>query len=167
MEYIVSYRIVSREKTLISYRYRIESKKSLSLLTDPSYSIIPAIQWSPAIRWSPPILWYPAIRWSIGNMDFDNPKVYGDTSITDRLVYCFNHTWSGLHRQHLHIWRVQFMHIIELKNAFHPLGSTVELNWENHQDPEQLENLRRGRRGTEAAIQSWSPSSNPVRRWND
>ena len=26
-------------------------------------------------------------RISIGSMDFDNPKVYGDTSITDGLVY--------------------------------------------------------------------------------
>ena len=44
------------------------------LFDDPSYSMIPAIQWSPAIPWS------------IGSMDFDNPKVYGDTSITDGLV---------------------------------------------------------------------------------
>ena len=36
----------------------------------PNYSIVPAIWWSPAIRWS------------IGSMDFDNPKVYSDTSIT-------------------------------------------------------------------------------------
>ena len=35
----------------------------------------------PAIRWSP------AIWWSIGSMDFDNQKVYGDTSITDGLVW--------------------------------------------------------------------------------
>ena len=47
----------------------------------PNYSMIPAIWWSPAIRWSP------AIWWSIGSMDFDNPKVYGDTSITDGLVF--------------------------------------------------------------------------------
>ena len=40
----------------------------------------------------------PAIRWSIGSMDFDNPKVYGDSSITDGLVSipyksknCFQH----------------------------------------------------------------------------
>ena len=57
----------------------------------PNYSMIPAIRWSPAIQWSPDIrsspaiLWSPAIRWSIGSMDFDNPKVYGDTSITDGL----------------------------------------------------------------------------------
>ena len=37
--------------------------------------------WSPAIRWSP------AIGWSIGSMDFDNPKVYGDTFISDGLVF--------------------------------------------------------------------------------
>ena len=42
----------------------------------PNYSMIPAA----AIRWSP------AIRWSIRGMDFDNRKVYGDTSITDGLV---------------------------------------------------------------------------------
>ena len=41
----------------------------------PNYSMIPAIRWSPAIQWS------------IESMDFDNPKVYGDTSITDGLVY--------------------------------------------------------------------------------
>ena len=40
----------------------------------PNYSTTPAIQWSPAIRWS------------FGSMDFDNPKVNGDTSITDGLV---------------------------------------------------------------------------------
>ena len=44
-------------------------------------------QWSPAIRWSSAIRWSPAIRWSIGSMDFDNRKVYGDTSITDGLVF--------------------------------------------------------------------------------
>ena len=42
-------------------------------------------QWSPAIRWSSAIRWSPAIRWSIGSMDFDDPKVYGDTSITDAI----------------------------------------------------------------------------------
>ena len=42
----------------------------------PNYSMIPAA----AIRWSP------AIRWSIRSMDFDNPKVYSDTAITDGLV---------------------------------------------------------------------------------
>ena len=42
--------------------------------------MIPGIRWSLAIRWSP------AIRWSIRSMDFDKPKVYGDTSITDGLV---------------------------------------------------------------------------------
>ena len=63
-----------------------------------SYSMIPVIQWSPAIwwssaiQWSPAIWWCPAIRWSpaiwwsIGGMDFDNPKLYGDTSISDGLV---------------------------------------------------------------------------------
>ena len=40
----------------------------------PNYSMIPAIRRSAAIRWT------------IGSMDFDNPKVYGDTSITDGLV---------------------------------------------------------------------------------
>ena len=44
-------------------------------LVDPNYSSIPAIWWSPAIRWS------------IWSMDFDNPKVYGDTSITVGLVW--------------------------------------------------------------------------------
>ena len=47
------------------------------LFDDPSYSMIPAIWWSPAIPWS------------IRSVDFDNPKVYGDTSITDGLVW----TW--------------------------------------------------------------------------
>ena len=42
--------------------------------------MIPAIWWSQAIWWSP------AIWWSIGRMDFDNPKVYGDTFIFDGLV---------------------------------------------------------------------------------
>ena len=34
----------------------------------------------------PAIWWSPAIQWSIRSMDFDNRKVYGDTSITDGLV---------------------------------------------------------------------------------
>ena len=48
----------------------------------PNYSMIPAA----AIRWSPGIRWSPSIRWSIRSMDFDNRKVYSDTSITDGLV---------------------------------------------------------------------------------
>ena len=54
----------------------------------PNYLMIPAaaIWWSPGIRWSPVIRWSPDIRWSIRSMDFDNRKVYGDTSITDGLV---------------------------------------------------------------------------------
>ena len=54
----------------------------------PNYSMIPvaSIRWSPGIWWSPGIRWSPAIRWSIRSMDFDNRKVYGDTSITDGLV---------------------------------------------------------------------------------
>ena len=48
---------------------------------DPSYSMTPAIRWSQAIRWSP------SIRWLIGSMDFDILKVYGDTFISDGLVY--------------------------------------------------------------------------------
>ena len=47
----------------------------------------PGNWWSPGIRWSPAIWWSPAIRWSIRSMDFDNRKVYGDTSITDSLVF--------------------------------------------------------------------------------
>ena len=54
----------------------------------PNYLMIPAaaIRWSPGIRWSPAIRWSPDFRWSIRSMDFDNRKVYGDTSITDGLV---------------------------------------------------------------------------------
>ena len=54
----------------------------------PNYSMIPAaaIRWSPGIWWSPAIRRSPAIRWLIRSMDFDKPKVYGDTSITDGLV---------------------------------------------------------------------------------
>ena len=53
----------------------------------PNYSMIPAIRLYPAIRWSPAIGWSPVIRWLIGSMDFDNPKVYGHTSINDGLVF--------------------------------------------------------------------------------
>ena len=61
----------------------------------PNYSMIPAaaIRWSPGIRWFlgirwfPGIRWFTAIRWLIRCMDFDNRKVYGDTSITDGLVF--------------------------------------------------------------------------------
>ena len=44
----------------------------------------------------------PAIRWSIRSMDFDKPKVYGDTSITDGLVFlkvepsCDQTWWDSL-----------------------------------------------------------------------
>ena len=41
----------------------------------PNYLMIPAIRWSPTIQWT------------IGSMDFDNPKVYSDTYITDGLVF--------------------------------------------------------------------------------
>ena len=37
----------------------------------------------------PSYLTIPGIWWSIGSMDFDNPKVYGDTSISDGLVLNF------------------------------------------------------------------------------
>ena len=59
----------------------------------PNYSMIPAaaIRWFPGIRWSPAIWWSPAFRWSIRSMDFDNWKVYGDTSITDGLVEIQKH----------------------------------------------------------------------------
>ena len=64
-----------------------------SLIDDPqlyddfSYSMIPSIRWTQAIRWSLAIRWSSAIQWSIRSMDFDNRKVYGDTSITDGLVF--------------------------------------------------------------------------------
>ena len=58
----------------------------------PNYLMIPAA----AIRWSPGIRWSPAIRWSIRSMNFDNRKVYGDTSITDGLVLsCWDKCWSS------------------------------------------------------------------------
>ena len=38
------------------------------------------------LLWSKGTRWSQAIRWSIGRMDFDNPKVYGDTFISDGLV---------------------------------------------------------------------------------
>ena len=55
--------------------------------------MIPGIRWSPDIRWSPGIRWSPAIRWSIRSMDFDNPKVYGDTFISDGLVFYHHHRY--------------------------------------------------------------------------
>ena len=58
----------------------------------------PAIWWAPAIRWSQAIWWSPAILWSIGSMDFDDQKVYGDTFISDGLVlkgvYSIDLEWS-------------------------------------------------------------------------
>ena len=53
----------------------------------PNYSMIQAA----AIWWSPAILRSPAIWWTIRSMDFDNWKVYGDTSITDGLVEIQKH----------------------------------------------------------------------------
>ena len=80
------------------------------LLDDP-----PAIWWSPAIRWSP------AIQWSIGSMDFDNPKVYGDTSITDGLVFFIKKFRIGkkVHMQYINIniftWFWQTMSDVQKK----------------------------------------------------
>ena len=52
-----------------------------------------------------------AIRWSIGSMDFDNPKVYGDTSITDGLVCWVVVSPSFLPRPfHLYSWRKGWYH---------------------------------------------------------
>ena len=49
-----------------------------------------SFQWPKGIQRSPTIWWSPAIRWSIVSMDFDNPKVYGDTFISDGLVTTVN-----------------------------------------------------------------------------
>ena len=72
-----------------------------------NYSMISAIRWSLAIRWSPAIRWFPAIWWSIGSIDFDNPKVYGDTSIFDGhwwLLLVIQ--WQGQARIGLHaVWQ--------------------------------------------------------------
>ena len=67
----------------------------------PNYLMIPAIWWSPAIRWSP------AIPWSIGSMDFDNPKVFGDTSISDGLDV-FREIMLCLQRQTVYSRRISF-----------------------------------------------------------
>ena len=64
------------------------------LFDDPNYSMIPAFHWSPTIWWSP------AIRWSIGSMDFDNPNVYGDISITDGLVSIIFQSVGRVYKQH-------------------------------------------------------------------
>ena len=66
-----------------SFQMKVWTLKIQRNLMIPNYSMIPAA----AIRWSPGIRWSPAIRWSNRSMDFDNRKVYGDTSITDGLVY--------------------------------------------------------------------------------
>ena len=63
-----------------SFQVKVWTLMTQSNSMIPSYSMIPAIWWSPATRWSP------AIRWSIGCVDFDSPKVYGDTFISDGLV---------------------------------------------------------------------------------
>ena len=65
-----------------SFQMKVWTLKILRNPMIPNYSMIPAA----AIRWSPSIWWSPAIRWSIGSMDFDNTKVYGDTFISDGLV---------------------------------------------------------------------------------
>ena len=94
-----------------SFQMKVWTLKIQRNPMNPNYSMIPAaairwspgIRWSPAIRWSPGIQWSPAIRWSIRSMDFNNWKVYGDTSITDGLVSMRNtfHLEQGiLHRRH-------------------------------------------------------------------
>ena len=75
----------------------------------PNYSMIPAA----AIRWSPGIWWSPAIRWSIRSMDFDNRKVYGDTSITDGLV---NLILTNLPASHPVVLRNLFPSQLEFSN---------------------------------------------------
>ena len=72
----------------------------------------PDIRWSPGIRWSPAIWWSPAIRWSIRSMDFDKPKVYGDTFISDGLVFYF------------------FVHC--LQDGLKKWNVTIRLCWCNH-----------------------------------
>ena len=57
----------------------------------PNYSMIPAA----AIRRSP------AIQGSIRSMDFDKPKVYVDTSITDGLVYKLDQVHLASRTQHI------------------------------------------------------------------
>ena len=71
-----------------SFQMKVRTLKIQRNPMIPNYLMIPAaaIRWSPGIRWSPVIRWSPAILWSIRSMDFDNRKVYGDTSITDGLV---------------------------------------------------------------------------------
>ena len=60
-----------------SFQMKVRTLKIQRNPMIPNYLMIPAA----AIWWSPDI------RWSIRCMDFDNPKVYGDTSITDGLVF--------------------------------------------------------------------------------
>ena len=78
----------------------------------PNYSMIPAIRWSPVIRWS------------IGSMDFDNPKVYGDTFIADGLV--FFPLWIFIWRCKWAFCMKQFWHISHL-NGLCFSGWTVEI----------------------------------------
>ena len=54
-----------------SFQMKVWTLKIQRNLMIPNYSMIPAIRWSPAI-------W-----WSIVSIHFHNPKVYGDTSISD------------------------------------------------------------------------------------
>ena len=95
----------------------------------PNYSMIPAaaIQWSPGIRWSPAIWWSPAIRWSIRSMDFDYWKVYGDTSITDGLVWTSNGNKLCSKRENLlvdllcvllHTWTPGLLTIAKIRQIF-------------------------------------------------
>ena len=72
-----------------SFQMKVRTLKIQRNPMIPNYLMIPAgaIQLSPAIRWSQAIRWSPVIRWSIESMDFDNPKVYEDTFISDGLVF--------------------------------------------------------------------------------
>ena len=50
----------------------------------------------------------PAIWWSIGSMDFDNSKVYGDTSITDGLMF-YNYRTLQFVLWELGLWYIWYV----------------------------------------------------------
>ena len=77
--------LMTQRNSMITSYLMIPAILWSQLFYDPSYYMIPAILWSPAIRWSQAIQLSPATQWSVGSMDFDNPKAYGDTFISNGL----------------------------------------------------------------------------------
>ena len=82
----------------------------------------------------------PAIWWSIGSMDFNKPKVYGDTSITDGLVFMLSSEsslWRGAKSISDGIFVLIFMIVILSAQKLSMAHIRAGISW--HRPPPHLE----------------------------